>query len=717
MTTTAYGEYRSQYSSSVKIGYTSRNFTQEKNADFYGNVSAAAVKTTADNQSIVIGLTTIPYSNMMSYGMKAQYAPESTKENPVIQVTSNYGGETVSYNVNVNEVNPENASQLEMFALLSYADDTGISKGGTFGSYQQMKNYSYNACSNGYIAGYSESSFSSYETFMSGRFNWTGIISVMMEDYLSAGVYEQSQSCKNLLDVFEKFKTENFYEYEASQVESSETGIVKSAKSELDSLGPNAPEAVRNAWNEAAAETGTNGLGMNKNGMLSHISQMMVMSLVKWQNTGSRDILGSSVETALSAAQEALYNLRNPLPSDRIKSPEVMKARAAEEQFYVAFIEKLQAVKANSTKTTGSDSTVAEPEASDEEAGKESAVTDYLQLIRNKINEMYDKVKNNETEEKFQIGANSFTEKEWNKLLEEFDNIQETIRELMREEHEKRQAKQAEREELVDALVSESVMSKQDSENEEADKTLYITWYNEDGIFCRKAGVTEGYEWTINFDGSKQYQMVDEFMKQFDKDDNLRFASNQKFWQDFLGGTIEVNEFVKFFKETDNKASGYSRYGESVFADSVKAKWVPYMERTGHEITLDPNALLSICHVPTGETANVYKAEDFSESNPVYVVKGIDKNGKEYEQRIDANNINPTSCSYTEMLVWGVHSGNTSPKDYLAMARMRSEAGSNSYQTTINYLEIIQKLMGEMQLSGDTEHYLNYKKWFDGLTK
>lgn len=687
MTTTAYGEYSSRYGF-AGVSYASRTFTHGKNADFYGNVSAAATKTTADNESRVIGLTTIPYSNMMSYGMKAQYAPESTKENPVIQVTSNYGGETVSYNVNVNEVNPENASQLEMFALLSYADDAGISKGGTFGSYQQMKTYSYNACSNGYIAGYSESSFSSYETFMTGRFNWTGIISRVMEDYLSAGIYEQSQNCKNLLDVFEKFKTKDFYEYENLQVASSETGIVQWAKKAFDSLGPNAPEAVRNAWNEAAEETGTNGLGMNKNGMLSHISQMMVMSVVKWQKTGSRDILGGSVETALAAAQEALYNLRNPLPSDRIKSTEVMEARAGEEQFYVVFIEKLEAVKAKSGKTTGSDSRVAESDAVNEEAGKETtaadSTADYLQLIRDKINEMYDKVENNEAEESFQIGAGSFTEKEWSKLLEEFDDIQETIRELMREEHAKRQAKQEEREELADALVSESVISKYDSEDGEADGTMYIMWYNEDGMFCRKAGVTDGYEWTISFDSLRQYQMVDDFMKQFDKDDNLKFASNQKFWQDFIGGTIDANELG---------------------------------QRTGHEIALDSNALLSICHVPTGETANVYKAADFSENNPVYVVKGIDKNGNEYEQRIDASNVNPTSCSYTEMLVWAVHSGNTSPKDYLAMARMRSEAGSNSYQTTVNYLEIIQKLMGDMKLTGDMEHYLNYKKWFDELTK
>ena len=425
MTTTAYGEYSSQYSY-ASVSYASRTFTQGKNADFYGNVSAAATKTTAGNESRVIGLTTIPYSDMMSYGMKAQYAPESTKENPIIQVTSNYGGETVSYNVNVNEVNPQNASQLEMFALLSYADDAGISKGGTFGSYQQMKTYSYNACENGYIAGYSVSSFSSYETFMTCSFNWTGIVSRMMEDYLSAGIYDQSRSCKNLLDVFGKF-------------EKFEEGT---------------------AW----------------------------------------------------------------------------------------------AAKTESSKTTASDSAESGTEAADKSTDKEDTITDYLQLIRDRINEMYDKVKNNETEESFQIGAGSFTEKEWSKLLEEFDDIQETIRELMREEHAKRQEKQAEREEMVDALVSESVVSKYTSETEDADRAMYITWYNEDGMFCRKAGMTEGYEWTISFDSLEQYRMIEDFMKRFDSDDNLKFASNQSFWQDFLNDMINADEVVASVKEADGQS-------------------------------------------------------------------------------------------------------------------------------------------------------------------
>ena len=114
--------------------------TQTADKEFFAGITETSEKTEKKSSGKVIGLTTIPYENSnLSYGLTARYAADSTEENPIIQVTSNYGGKTVSYNVNIKEVNPENASQLEMFALCSYADDKGLGKGGTFGSYHKLK--------------------------------------------------------------------------------------------------------------------------------------------------------------------------------------------------------------------------------------------------------------------------------------------------------------------------------------------------------------------------------------------------------------------------------------------------------------------------------------------------------------------------------------------------------------------------------------------------
>ena len=40
----------------------------------------------------------------------------------------------------------------------------------------------------------------------------------------------------------------------------------------FDMIGPNVPQDVKGAWMEAAKEVNANGMGIKKNGMLSHIS-------------------------------------------------------------------------------------------------------------------------------------------------------------------------------------------------------------------------------------------------------------------------------------------------------------------------------------------------------------------------------------------------------------------------------------------------------------
>ena len=72
------------------------------------------------------------------------------------------------------------------------------------------------------------------------------------------------------------------------------------------------------------------------------------------------------------------------------------------------------------------------------DTSSEDENTDYQKILSERKNEIYEKVKNGDTEESFQIGGSSFTEKEWDKLLAEVDDITEEMREAMREEHEKR---------------------------------------------------------------------------------------------------------------------------------------------------------------------------------------------------------------------------------------------------------------------------------------
>ena len=160
----------------------------------------------------------------------------------------------------------------------------------------------------------------------------------------TAGVptgYETAKAAKST-----SRKTEDFmHAAEKAEKTEAEDKAAEYAEKAFLSVGSKAPEEVKKAWMEAAKETGANGLGVGSNGMMTHISQMMVQRLKKnWLNgTGdSDDILGSSVSSAMRAAKQALYDLENPLVPENTRSMEVQRCRLQEKAFYQAFIEKLE---------------------------------------------------------------------------------------------------------------------------------------------------------------------------------------------------------------------------------------------------------------------------------------------------------------------------------------------------------------------------------------
>lgn len=60
-----------------------------------------------------------------------------------------------------------------------------------------------------------------------------------------------------------------------------------------------------------------------------------------------------------------------------------------------------------------------------------------MEQIREKMQEIYDKLQNGDTETKYQIGNQEFTLKEWDNFLEKFDTVQDAIRAALEEKIEK----------------------------------------------------------------------------------------------------------------------------------------------------------------------------------------------------------------------------------------------------------------------------------------
>ncbi len=70
--------------------------------------------------------------------------------NPIVKVGD--------YEISVNDVDPENATEFEMFALMSHLDKTGQSRNEGMSSFSKMRTYSQQAERNGFCSDIADAS-------------------------------------------------------------------------------------------------------------------------------------------------------------------------------------------------------------------------------------------------------------------------------------------------------------------------------------------------------------------------------------------------------------------------------------------------------------------------------------------------------------------------------------------------------------------------------
>lgn len=83
-----------------------------------------------------------------------------------------------------------------------------------------------------------------------------------------------------------------------------------------------------------------------------------------------------------------------------------------------------------------------DPSGTAGESEKESL--SLMEQIKEKMQEIYDKLQNGDTETKFQIGNQEFTLKEWDNFLEKFDSAQDAIRAALEKRLEKQEEERIE---------------------------------------------------------------------------------------------------------------------------------------------------------------------------------------------------------------------------------------------------------------------------------
>ncbi len=242
--------------------------------------------------------------------------------NPVykVKIRDKDGNETERL-VDVSKVDPGNCDYIDMYAYACHVSGNGECPD-ALSSFMGAGSAAYGLSGNTYQD-------------LTKTVNWMGAVEEMMQMQYDAGNLQGYLDYKKFFD----FLTD---ENPAKAVQK-EMDAADYWEREFDRIGVNAPPSVKKAWLEAAEAAGTDGLETSRNGMLSHISQLMVQRVLKGGYSGnSADILGSSVQSAVNAAKEALYALEHPIGGYQDNSPEVVEARKREKLFYQEFLNRLK---------------------------------------------------------------------------------------------------------------------------------------------------------------------------------------------------------------------------------------------------------------------------------------------------------------------------------------------------------------------------------------
>lgn len=164
---------------------------QKKNDNSF-EIGEVTGKTSSSDNGERIGLFTVDSTVYI-----ATYADNSTPANPLVKVGD--------YEVEVNKVDPENATELEMFALLSHMDKTNQMGNKGICSFGKMRSYADIAQKNGFC-----NDVKNPTAAYSKKQDWKDIIATMKNFFASnKDTYKQSMDCENLLFGFSKIKNKN----------------------------------------------------------------------------------------------------------------------------------------------------------------------------------------------------------------------------------------------------------------------------------------------------------------------------------------------------------------------------------------------------------------------------------------------------------------------------------------------------------------------------
>lgn len=171
--------------------------------DSVENAIQMPLKREATEEEKRLGVAFLRYDMSGLFEMTAEYTASSTTDNPIVKVTVNKGnGVMQEYEIAIHDINPKNATEVEMFALCCYADgnDMGTSTASTWELLSQYRNDAFHV---GYLPQmFYELEITSLEDI---AIDWTTMVEHMMQDYYEAGNHAQYREAGKLLTLLHNY--------------------------------------------------------------------------------------------------------------------------------------------------------------------------------------------------------------------------------------------------------------------------------------------------------------------------------------------------------------------------------------------------------------------------------------------------------------------------------------------------------------------------------
>lgn len=125
--------------------------------------------------------------------------------------------------------------------------------------------------------------------------------------------------------------------------------------------------------------------------------------------------------------------------------------------------------------------------------------------------------------------------------------------------------------------------------------------------------------------------------------------------------------------------------------------------------------LMAFSNSKTGESVEIHRSDIYSDDTPIYILKGKNAEGEEFERKHHAWIIDPRNCSYAELMMLNQETGNTSIGDKQIADILFEKTGVENYLDKADYSTAIKDVMEEYKNSGNWDAYLSMDKWQQSL--